>query len=111
MTNFKKITRNKPFENSAQEDWLHALIKSVHQQVAAFLNRKAAGWPAKKVKVALILFCLVSGNVCLYTIGRAILSDNGPPQIIQKIKRLDIPATMSGKQLKEFRPTDTTKNH
>lgn len=110
MIHFKKTGKNKPLNNSPGEGWLTPFLSSAHHKIAGFLNRKTATWSPQKVKLVLILFCLVSGNICLYIIGRAILSDNGPPPVILKIKRLDIPAAMSRKR-SNLPPKDTTYHH
>lgn len=64
-------------------------LLNAQKQTADYLNRKTAGWSPLKTKVMLIVFCLVTGNACLYLIGKAVLSANGPPGV--KIQRLAAP--------------------
>lgn len=64
-------------------------LLNAQKKTADFLNRKTAGWSPLKTKVILIVFCLVTGNACLYLIGKAVLSANGPPGVM--IQRLAVP--------------------
>ena len=58
---------------------LQERVQMIQNKVAGFLNKKTEGWSPRKIKVALLLFCLLTGNLCLYIACKAFLYANGPP--------------------------------
>jgi hypothetical protein len=78
------------------------MLSSVQRKAADYLNGKTANWSSRQLKVTLILFCLLMGNLCLYILGKAILSANGPPDQI-KVQRLSAPMPLikSGQKLQK----------
>ena len=72
-------------------------ILAVQRKAADFLNEKTAGWSSRKMKVLLVVFCMVSVNAILLIAGRAVLSANGPPKGI-KVQGLLRPGPLSIKR-------------
>jgi hypothetical protein len=77
-------------------------LLAAQRKAADYLNRKTAHWSPRRIKIALILFCLVTGNIGLYITGKAILSANGPPGKT-KVHQLYAPMTPPGS--KQFHST------
>ncbi len=90
-------------------DRMSRVLLAAQRKAADCLNRKAARWSARRLKVILILFCLLIGSICLFIAGKAILSANGPPGFF-KVQRLLMPSPLliPGSK-KHQKPDSTTK--
>lgn len=61
---------------------LRETLTAIAHKLADYLQHKTKHWSARQVKIALFLFCLLTGNCCLFILGKAVLSANGPPRIV-----------------------------
>jgi|GEM_PF-5938904 len=82
-------------------------ITAIQHKAADYLSKKTAGWSPLKMKIVLILFCLVTGNISLYIAGRAILSANGPPRSF-KVQRLHLPFPLQKDRPNSLSPDSST---
>jgi hypothetical protein len=86
---------------------ISAALLAARRKAADYLNRKTAGWSPRKAKRMLIVFCLVTGNTCIYITGKAILCANGPPSTF-KVQRFTPAAPIIRPGFKTFQPSDST---
>jgi len=78
----KKPNANPPEQGVSGH--INRVIADVQRKSADYLNQKTAGWSVFKLKIVLILFCLLTGNLILFITGKAILAANGPPKIFKE---------------------------
>ena len=99
MLNIKKIiTHLKGVKNDTTIlDRVSNKVLIAQRKAADFLNERAASWSTRKMKVLLIVFCVISLNAILLIAGRAVLSANGPPKGI-KVQRLLAPNPITVKR-------------
>lgn len=76
--------------DSKAGSFISEAMLSAQKRVAGYLNKKTAAWAPKKLRGALILFCVFMGGGSLLIMSRAILSANGPP--VLNVQKIPMPA-------------------
>jgi hypothetical protein len=81
MFNLRKILQKATAGDNRESktDHMERLVAALHNRTAHYLNQKTAGWSPKKLKTALVIFCLTAGNLILFIASREVLKSNGPP--------------------------------
>lgn len=84
-----KLRQNKKATGKTALDLANEKLQGWQRKAADFLNHKTESWSATKLKIALVLFCMVMGSASLYVMGYALRNGHGPPSI--RIRKLQVP--------------------
>jgi hypothetical protein len=79
----KKYNSPELFSNARQR------IDKVQHQTADYLNERTSRWTSARIKIVLLLFCLLVGGANFFLIIKGLMPANGPPLI--KRTKMSIP--------------------
>lgn len=84
---FKRQKRKDNAEKPAIIGQLTEKVINIQHKAADFLNEKANSWQPERMKVLLVMFCLLFGTASLFIMGKAILyPKTGNSIIVRTVK-------------------------